>query len=162
MPVSRTPKPGRPNPGCPKWNYLEGPTGGGGGGRWSAPGTQGGRCSLRLDSQPQGLDVCKCWGHQARDNRGLNPPQAREGETPRSHPSPLLKPQNGDLPAQGQTLQSVQPWRELGQRRRLGGNSTGVLAQPGAGWLQENILVFLFLGANRIKPWWHVQLSRSD
>lgn len=84
LPVSRTPKPGFP---ASVMTQMELP----GRSNWgSTLGTRGGRCSPRLDSQPQGLDVCKCWGHQGRDNSGLNPPQAGEGESPRSHPSPLL------------------------------------------------------------------------
>lgn len=105
----------------------------------SALGTPGGRCSLRLYSQPQGLDVCKCWDHQARDNSGLNPPQEREGESPGSHPSPLLKPQNEGLPAPAGDSSKWSWGRRL---RRLGGNSTSALAQPGAGRLGGNILVF--------------------
>lgn len=158
LPVSRTPKPGRP-----KWNYLEGPTGGWGGGGVGQPlepRAAGAACPWI--PSPKDLMYANVGAIRPGTIEDLIPPRRGRGGTPRSHPSPLLKPQNGDLPAQAQTLQSVQPWRELGQRRRLGGNSTGVLAQPGAGWLQENILVFLFLGANRSKPWWHVQLSGSD
>lgn len=87
----------------------------------SVLGTQGGRCSRRLPSQPPGLDVCKCWGRQARDNGELNPPRQGRGRALAHTPPPWLDPQTGGLPAQARGSLKCAARRELGPEAQAPG-----------------------------------------
>lgn len=93
LPVSRTPKPGFPASGM---TQMELP----GRSDWgSALGTRGGRCSRASIPSPKDLMYANAGAIRPGTIADLIPPQAGEGESPRSHPSPLLKLLKEGLPA---------------------------------------------------------------